>query len=101
MRGLLDSVVIANETIDFLRKDRRKGVIVKVDFKKAYDSVEWKFLEYMMMWLGFHCRWIKWIKSCLNSTTVSILINGSLLKNLDRQKGLDRVILLPHFCFLL
>ena len=39
-RGLLDSMLTANETVDFLRKERFKGVIVKVDFEKAYDSVE-------------------------------------------------------------
>lgn len=57
-RVLLDSVLIANEMVDFLRNDRMKGVIVKVDFEKAYGSVEWKFLEYMMKRLGFQCRWI-------------------------------------------
>jgi len=43
-RGLLDSVLIANETVDFLRKERLKGVIVKVDYEKAYDSMEWEYL---------------------------------------------------------
>jgi len=39
-RGLLDSVLIANKTVDFLRKERLKGVIVKVNYEKAYDYVE-------------------------------------------------------------
>jgi len=47
-RGLLDSVVVANETVDYLRKERLKGVIVKVDYEKAYDSIQCEFLEYMM-----------------------------------------------------
>jgi len=34
-RGLFDSVLIANETFDFLRKEKQKGVIVKVDYGKA------------------------------------------------------------------
>ena len=46
-RGLLDSILIANETVDFLKKERLKGVIVKVDFEKAYNSMEWDFLKYM------------------------------------------------------
>jgi len=51
-RGLLDNILIANETVDFL-KEKLKGVIVNVGFEKAYDSVEWDFLEYMMKRLGF------------------------------------------------
>jgi len=39
-RGLLDSALIVNETVDFITKESLKGVIVKVDFEKAYDSVE-------------------------------------------------------------
>jgi len=39
-RVFLDSVLIANETVDFRRKERLKGVIVKVDYEKSYDSVE-------------------------------------------------------------
>jgi len=35
-RGLLDSVLIVNETVDFIRKEMLEGVIVKVDFEKAY-----------------------------------------------------------------
>jgi len=42
-RGLLDSVITANETIDFLRKAKSKGLIVRVDFEKVYDSIEWDF----------------------------------------------------------
>jgi len=39
-RELLDNMLIANEAVDFLRKERLKGMIVKVDYEKAYDSVE-------------------------------------------------------------
>jgi len=39
-RGLLDSVLIANKTVDYLRKNQLKRVIVKVDLKKTYDSLD-------------------------------------------------------------
>ena len=47
-RGMMDSVLIANETVDFLKKENLKGVIVKVDYVKAFNSVDWDFLIYMM-----------------------------------------------------
>jgi len=40
-RGLLDSILVANEIMDYLRKEKTCGVLVKVDFEKAYDSVDW------------------------------------------------------------
>jgi len=80
--------MIANATVDFLRKVRLKGVIVKVDYEKAYDSVEWDFLEYMMSRLGFDVKWIKWIKSYLNFASVSILINACPTKEFRPSRGL-------------
>jgi len=45
--------------VEFVRKVGLKGVNVKVDYEKAYDLVEWDFLEYMMSRLGFDVKWIK------------------------------------------
>jgi len=53
-RGMLDNIFVANETMDYLKKEKKNGVIVKVDFEKAYDSVDWKFLYYMLGRLGFN-----------------------------------------------
>jgi len=97
----MDSIIIANETVDYIRKERLKGVIVKVDFEKAYDSVEWIFLEYMMNRLGFNSRWIKWINTCLKSTTVSVLVNDNPIKEFRRIRGLRQGDLLAPFLFLI
>jgi len=64
-RGLLDSVLVVNEVMDDLKRRRKSGVVVKLDFKKAYDSVSWEFLLYMMSRLGFCEKWIQWIRACL------------------------------------
>ena len=59
-----------------------------MDFKKAYDSVSWKFLFYMMRRMGFHDKWIGWNKGCLTSASISILVNGSPTSEFKPQRGL-------------
>jgi len=76
-RGLLDSILVANEIIDEMKKKKKECVIVKVDFEKIYDTVSWDYLMYMMERLGFCWKCIYWIKKCLSSASVSILVNGS------------------------
>ena len=69
-RPILDGVLIANETIDFLRKTKRKGLVFKVDFEKAYDTVDWGFLLDGLENMGFGEKWRKWIKTCLRSSRI-------------------------------
>ena len=79
-KGLLDSVVITNEVLDEVKRKKRSCIFIKVDYEKAYDSVSWEFILYMLKMVGFCDKWIHWIKSCLDSTSVSMLVNDSPTK---------------------
>jgi len=46
--GLLDIMVVANQVLDEVQRKKDECIIVKVEFEKAYDSVNWGYLEYMM-----------------------------------------------------
>jgi len=68
---------VLNELIDLIKKRRDKCMFLKVDFEKAFDSVSWKYLEYMLNWMGFHEKWSKWMKACVFSSSMSVLVIGS------------------------
>ena len=78
----------ANEVIAEAKTKNKPCMFFKVDFEKAYDSVSWGFLNYMMMRMGFCERWRKWIHGCLSSASVSILINGSPTREFVPERGL-------------
>lgn len=42
-RNILDSVVVLNETVDEMKRDRNEAIFFKIDFAKAYNSVNWVF----------------------------------------------------------
>ncbi|XP_070679227.1 uncharacterized protein [Malus domestica] len=63
----------------FLQNKRwgRKGSFaLKLDLSKAYDRVEWNFLEAMMLRLGFDSRLVAVMMMCVKSVSYSFLVNG-------------------------
>jgi hypothetical protein len=52
-RLLVDGILMVNEVVDLAKRARKKCLIFNVDFEKAYDSVSWKFLEYIMRRFSF------------------------------------------------
>lgn len=76
-RQILDGMLIANELVDDAKRKGRSMAWFKVDSKKVYDSVSWEFSIYMMHKMGFGKRWRDWIKECVSTTKMSVLVNGS------------------------
>ncbi|KAJ9562049.1 hypothetical protein OSB04_007209 [Centaurea solstitialis] len=99
-RSILDGVLIANETTSFLKRNKRKGMVFKVDFEKAYDTVEWSFLLEGLENMGFGDKWRKWIEACLLSSRVSVLVNGSPTDEFPMERGLRQGDPLAPFLFL-
>lgn len=56
-RCILDNIVTAEELIFSIHKRRLPGHILKVDFAKAFDLVDWDFLFDLLKARGFGDRW--------------------------------------------
>jgi hypothetical protein len=100
-RYLVDGVMIVNEIVDLAKKSGRGCLILKVDFENAYDSVEWSFLDYMLERFGFCDKWRSWIRACVFSGNMSILVNGSPTEEINIKRGLKQGDPLAPFLFLL
>ena len=53
----MDAVLIANELVDEKKRSREDWVVFKIDFKKAYDDVDWDFLDHVLERKWFSSRW--------------------------------------------
>ncbi|GJV33263.1 RNA-directed DNA polymerase, eukaryota, partial [Tanacetum coccineum] len=89
-RQILDGPFILNELLSWCKFKKLNGMIFKVDFEKAFDSVKWDYLDETLKAFGFGLKWRNWISSCLNNAMGSVLVNGSPTLEFQFHKGLKQ-----------
>ncbi|GJU62426.1 RNA-directed DNA polymerase, eukaryota, reverse transcriptase zinc-binding domain protein [Tanacetum coccineum] len=72
----------------YVRKIGPKRVALKVDIQKAYDTVNWQFLEDILRGFRFHGRMVDWVMKCVTTTSFSICVNGESCGYFKGGRGL-------------
>lgn len=103
-RLISDNYLMAAEVAHYMHKrvSGMNGLMArKLDISKAYDLVEWKFLEVMMGRMGFSSTWINMIMLSISTVTYSFKLNGEPVGYVQPGKGIRQGETLSPYLFVL
>jgi hypothetical protein len=95
----LDGVVTLHEAIHEIKRKNQNGIILKLDFEKAYDKVKCGFLQQALRMKGFSAQWGKWVESSMCGGSVGVQVNSKLGRFFQSKKGLRQGDLLSPVLF--
>lgn len=79
--------------------EKKTGIVLKLDFEKAYDKVNWEFLLDCHKMRDFNPQLIEWIRKVLVGGTVSVKLNDEIGAYFQSSKGVRQGGPLSPFLF--
>jgi hypothetical protein len=86
-RNIMDGIMALHEILHDTRIKKKDGLILKLDFEKAYNKMNWDFLFECLKQRRFGAKWCNWIKTVMSSRTISVKINNTTRNYFKSGRG--------------
>ena len=86
-RYIGDNIRLLYDVIHYLKEHKLPGLLVSLDFEKAFDSVNWKYMNNVIIMFGLSENICQWIESFYSNIKSSVIVNGKASQSFPVQRG--------------
>ena len=100
-RYIGENIRLISDVLDLTKDQNIPGILVALDFRKAFDSLEWPFIMRTLEAFNFGSSIKRWISTFYTNIESAILNNGYTTNSFKPSKGVRQGCPLSPFLFIL
>ena len=100
-RFIGNNIKIIEDIMIYTKQNNVKGIMLTIDFEKAFDSLKWSYLDKSLENFNFGFKFRSYVKTLYNEICASVLNNGHISKWCSINRGVRQGCPLSLYLFII
>ena len=100
-RYIGENVRITADILDYTSLKKIPGILLLIDFEKAFDTIKWNFIIKALRKFNFGDSFVRWVKTLYNNIQTAVINNGMLTEFFTPKRGIRQGCPLSAYLFII